>query len=255
MHKQMTDSSLRELLLCVSQGETSVDEAIASLRVEPFQNLEFATLDLHRELRKGFPEVIFCEGKSDEQVGLIFKNLARRSSKLLGTRASKRQFSAAQNLVPKLQYNELARCIWLDQYPNSPKSSGVVIVAAGTSDLPVVEEARLTLTLQGHEPSVIIDVGVAGLHRLFPHISTLQQANVVIVVAGMEGALPSVIGGLTDAPVIAVPTSIGYGANLQGLTAMLAMLTSCSSGIAVVNVDNGYGAARVAGAINGRITA
>ncbi|MFZ1752264.1 MAG: nickel pincer cofactor biosynthesis protein LarB, partial [Caldilineaceae bacterium] len=176
-----------------------------------------------------------------------------RSPRLLGTRASRAHFDAAKEQVADLQWHELARCLWMDREPDAPRSEGVVLICAGTSDLPVLEEAALTLDLMGHRPYRISDVGVAGLHRLFPHIPAIQAANVVVVVAGMEGALASVVGGLTNAPVIAVPTSVGYGASFGGVSALLTMLNSCASGVAVVNIDNGFGAGHLAALINKRI--
>jgi len=250
----MNEVSLRQLLNQLASGDLSVDATVEHLRSLPFEDLGFAQIDHHRALRWGFPEVVFCAGKTAEQVAGIVERLAARGSRVLGTRATLEQFDAARAAVPDLHYHALARCLWLDREPRQGRQEGVVIAAAGTSDLPVVEEAALTLSLLGHEPRRIVDVGVAGLHRLLPHIAALQQANVVIVVAGMEGALASVVGGLTDAPVIAVPTSVGYGASFGGLAALLAMLNSCASGVAVVNIDNGYGAGHMAALINSRIT-
>ena len=249
------EQRLRALLEQVARGEARIDDALATLRSLPYEELGFATLDHHRALRWGFPETIFCAGKTPEQVAAIAAQLALRGPRLLGTRVSPAQFEAARLQVPDLQYHELARCIWLDRAPDALRHHGVVVMAAGTSDLPVLEEAALTLDLMGHLPLRIVDVGVAGLHRLLPHIPTIQAAHVVIVIAGMEGALASVIGGLTDAPVIAVPTSVGYGASFGGLAALLAMLNSCASGMAVVNIDNGYGAGHMAALINARIVA
>lgn len=248
-------SATRALLAQVAEGEVDVETALASLRASPFEDIGYATLDHHRSLRWGFPEVIFCDGKTPAQVAGIAARLAETSPRILGTRTSREQFEAARAQVPDLQYHELARCLWLDREPDGPRHDGVVAVAAGTSDLPVLEEACLTLQLMGHAPRRIVDVGVAGLHRLLPHVSTLQAAQVVVVTAGMEGALASVVGGLTDAPVIAVPTSVGYGASFGGLAALLAMLNSCASGVSVVNIDNGYGAGHMAALINQRIMA
>jgi pyridinium-3,5-biscarboxylic acid mononucleotide synthase len=249
----MDQEEVRALLERVARGDESVDGAVAALRSLPFEDLGFATLDHHRSLRWGFPEVIFCAGKTSGQVAAIAARLAERGPRVLGTRASHEQYEAAHALLPDLQYHKLARCLWLDRTPDAPRHVGVVVAAAGTSDLPVVEEAVLTLQLMGHAPQRIVDVGVAGLHRLLPHIPAIQSANVVVVVAGMEGALASVVGGLTAAPVIAVPTSVGYGASFGGLAALLAMLNSCATGVAVVNIDNGYGAGHMAALINQRI--
>jgi len=249
----MNAEKLRELLEQVVGSKLSIDDAMAELRTLPFEDLGMARLDHHRLLRTGFPEVVYCAGKTPDQVAQIVERLAERSLQVLGTRADPSHYEAARAQVSDLAYAEAARCIWLDREPDRAKHDGVIIVAAGTSDLPVVEEATLTLDLMGHKPQRLIDVGVAGLHRLLPHIQTIQAANVVVVVAGMEGALASVIGGLTDAPVIAVPTSVGYGASFGGLAALLAMLNSCATGVAVVNIDNGYGAGHMAALINGRI--
>jgi NCAIR mutase (PurE)-related protein len=249
----MDAERLRELLEQVAGSKLGIDDALAELRTLPFEDLGMARLDHHRLLRTGFPEVVYCAGKTPDQVAQIVERLADRSSQVLGTRADPAHYEAAHAQVPDLAYHALARCIWLDRKPERAKHDGVIILAAGTSDLPVVEEAALTLDLMGHEPQQLIDVGVAGLHRLLPHIRTIQEANVVIVVAGMEGALASVIGGLTDAPVIAVPTSVGYGASFGGVAALLAMLNSCATGVAVVNIDNGYGAGHMAALINARI--
>jgi pyridinium-3,5-biscarboxylic acid mononucleotide synthase len=250
----MNEQSLRQLLSQIASGESSVDEGISALRTLPFEALEgFATLDHHRSLRGGFPEVIYCESKTPEQVAAIAARLAERGPRVLGTRASPEHFAAAAQRVPDLRYHEAARCIWLDREPDAPRHEGVVVICAGTSDLPVLEEAALTLEMMGHRPHRICDVGVAGIHRLLPHIPALQNANVVVAVAGMEAALASVVGGLTDAPVIAVPTSVGYGASFGGVAALLSLLNSCASGVAVMNIDNGFGAGHIAALINQRI--
>jgi hypothetical protein len=251
----MDPRDLRALLEKVAAGEETIEGAVTALRSLPYEDLEYATLDHHRSLRWGFPEVIFCQGKTPEQVAGIAARLAAQGPRLLGTRATPEQYEAARAEVPGLRYHQLARCLWLDREPERPRHPGVVAVAAGTSDLPVLEEAVLTLDLMGHRAHRITDVGVSGLHRLLPHISAIQTANVVVVVAGMEGALASVVGGLTDAPVIATPTSVGYGASFGGLAALLAMINSCASGVAVVNIDNGYGAGHIAALINQRIVA
>jgi len=251
----MDEQQVRKLLGAVAKGEQDVEGALQTLRSLPFEATDFVTFDHHRSLRWGFPEVVYCAGKTPGQVAIILARLAERNPRVLATRASAEHYAAARTVVPDLQYAELARCIWLDREPERARHAGVVIAAAGTSDLPVLEEATLTLDLMGHQTQRIVDVGVAGLHRLLPHVPTFQQANVVVVVAGMEGALASVVGGLTAAPVIAVPTSVGYGASFGGLAALLAMLNSCAAGVAVVNIDNGYGAACMAAAINQRIVA
>jgi NCAIR mutase (PurE)-related protein len=243
---------IHRLLERVASGEQSPEQAMDMLRSLPFESIEHATIDSHRALRQGFAEVIFCQGKTNEQVAQIVAHLGTRSDRVLGTRASPEQFQAASAALDGLEYDATARLLWLDRDPDRPRRSGAVVVAAGTSDLPVAREAALTLRLMGHEPETISDVGVAGLHRLLNHVPALQRANVVIAVAGMEGALPSVVAGLVAAPVIAVPTSIGYGASFGGLAALLAMLNSCASGVGVVNIDNGYGAGHLAAIINER---
>lgn len=241
---------LRALLHRVACREQTIDDALASLRSLPFEDLGFAKVDHHRQLRRGHPEVIYCAGKTADQVAQIAEALAARATRVLGTRATQEQFQAAAARVPDLQYDATARAIWLDRDPARPRAQGVAVVAAGTSDLPVAEEAALTLDLMGHRPSRFYDVGVAGLHRLLQQLPELRKANAVVVVAGMEGALPSVVAGLLAAPVVATPTSVGYGASFGGLAALLGMLNSCSPGMAVVNIDNGFGAAYMAASIN-----
>lgn len=246
----LDETSVRRLLARVAGGEQTVDAALADLRSLPFEDLGFAKIDHHRALRRGQPEVIFCEGKTPGQVAQIAARMALRSPRVLGTRASAAHVDAVRAELSDVRYDELARCIWIDREPDRPRRPGVALVAAGTSDLPVAREAAVTLDLLGHAPRRIDDVGVAGLHRLLAHLPELHEARVVIVVAGMEGALPSVVAGLIAAPVIAVPTSVGYGASFGGLAALLGMLNSCSPGIAVVNIDNGFGAAYLAASIN-----
>jgi hypothetical protein len=250
----LNEQTLRNLLTRVAQREQDVDDALAALRVLPFEEVDgFAKIDHHRDLRRGFPEVVYCAGKTPQQTAAIIERLAARASRVLGTRASAEHFEAAVARVPDLNYDETARALYLDLRPDEPRRDGVVLAAAGTSDLPVAEEAARTLDLMGHAPHRLYDIGVAGLHRMLHHLPILRQANVVIVVAGMEGALPGVVAGLIEPPVIAVPTSVGYGASFNGLAALLGMLNSCSPGVAVVNIDNGYGAAHVAAAINSRM--
>jgi NCAIR mutase (PurE)-related protein len=242
-------SALQKLLSAVQSGEMPIAAAVERLKHLPFEEMEDATIDHHRALRKGFGEVIYCAGKTPAQVAEIAARLAVRSDKLLGTRAAPDHFRAARRRVRGLQYDPLARVLYLDRDP-PPRHPGVVVIAAGTSDLAVAQEAVVTLRVMGHEPALIRDVGVAGLHRLLHHLPALRDARVVVAVAGMEGALPSVVAGLVAAPVIAVPTSVGYGSSFGGVTALLAMLNSCASGLAVVNIDNGFGAAYMAAMIN-----
>ena len=245
-----SEQSIRQLLDRVSSHDQSVDDALAALRVLPFEDLGHAKVDHHRTIRRGFPEVIYCAGKTAEQVAQIALCMSSRAPRVLGTRATSQQFEAARKLVSELQYDAIAGVLWLDREPDAPRISGIALIAAGTSDLAVAEEATRTLDLMGQRPEKFYDVGVAGLHRVLAQLPQLRQANVVIVIAGMEGALPSVVAGLIRAPVIAVPTSTGYGASFGGLAAMLGMLNSCSPGISVVNIDNGFGAAYQAAVIN-----
>jgi NCAIR mutase (PurE)-related protein len=234
----------------VASGKETIDEAEAKLGVLPFEDLGFAKIDHHREVRRGFPEVVYCAGKTPEQVADIAARLADHGATVLCTRANDAHAAAATAAVPGLNYDRTARALWLDAAPHRAPAAGVLLIAPGTSDLPVAEEAALTLDLMGHAPRRLYDVGVAGLHRLLHHLPDLRAARLIIVVAGMEGALPSVVAGLVAAPVIAVPTSVGYGASFGGLAALLGMLNSCSPGIAVVNIDNGYGAGHLAATIN-----
>lgn len=243
------EKSIRELLGQVAQGKCTADDALAKLRALPVENLEFARIDHHRSLRQGFTEVVYCAGKTPQQAAQIIAQLSKNHSKVLGTRATREHFDAAKALVPGLNYHELSRTIWLDG-ADEKKLGGIVIAAAGTADLPVAEEAAITLEIMGHAPKRVYDVGVAGLHRLLDELPVIQSANVLIVVAGMEGALPSVIGGLVSCPVVAVPTSVGYGTGMGGLAALLSMLNSCASGLTVVNIDNGFGAGCFAARVN-----
>ena len=248
----MTEDSLRALLQSVRSQDRSVDEAIARLRSMPFEDLGFAKVDHHRAIRCGFPEVIYCEGKTIDQVAEIFDCCARSGANLLATRASNEIHEAISQSHPNAQDHEMARAITLRQRDAVPSAGTIAIVSAGTSDLPVAEEARVTAEIMDQRTNCFYDVGVAGIHRLLAYSEALQAANVLVVVAGMEGALPSVVGGLVDCPVIAVPTSVGYGASFGGLAALLAMLNSCASGVTVVNIDNGFGAGYTASLINRR---
>jgi pyridinium-3,5-biscarboxylic acid mononucleotide synthase len=249
MAQGFDESALRELFAAVQSGAINVDHAVKRLKHLPFEEMDGVTLDHHRSLRKGFGEVIYCAGKTPIQVAEISQRLAARSTRILGTRATPEQYAAARRKVRDLQYDPPARVLWLKR-DNNPGLPGVIVIAAGTSDLPVAQEAERTLDIMGHEPVRIRDVGVAGLHRLLSHVKALHDAHVIIAVAGMEGALPSVVAGLVAAPVIAVPTSVGYGASFGGIAALLAMLNSCASGLSVVNIDNGFGAAYMAAMIN-----
>ena len=238
----MNSSSLRALLEHVQSGQTPIESALETLRDLPFEDLGFAKIDHHRALRQGFPEVVFGAGKTPAQIAQIAARLSARGGIVLITRASPEAFAAVQNEIPAATYDEMARLIQIDGA--KPKLDGKVgVLCAGTSDLPVAQEATLCLEAMGAETLSISDVGVAGIHRLFERLDEIRSCRALIVVAGMEGALPSVVAGLVSIPVVAVPTSVGYGAAFGGLAALLGMLNSCSNGIAVVNIDNGFGAA------------
>ena len=241
---------MEELLRRVSAGESSVDDALAQLKMLPFENLGFARLDHHRGLRKGFPEVIFGEGKTPEQIEELSGAILRRSDQLLVTRIEISAYDSVRKAAPDAVYDATARMAIVDRRKDVLKKTGVMVVCAGTADLPVAVEARVTAEAMGNQVCSLFDVGVAGLHRLLEHIEALQTANVLVVVAGMDGVLPTVVGGLVEAPVIAVPTSVGYGASFEGLSALLTMMNSCSPGVAVVNIDNGFGAGYLAATIN-----
>ena len=246
----MNRESLRQLLEQVQSGTLGVDDGLARLKNLPFEDLSFAKVDHHRDLRCGFPEVIYCEGKTTEQITAIFKANAASNFNVLATRADRDAYDAVRKARPEAEYHELARCITLRQSQADKSTSVIALVSAGTADLPVAEEVRVTAEIMDQTVQTYYDVGVAGIHRLLAHATDIQDAAVVVVVAGMEGALPSVVGGLVSAPVIAVPTSIGYGASFGGLAALLGMLNSCSNNVAVVNIDNGFGAGYLAATIN-----
>lgn len=246
----MEPSALRKLLEQVRDGSVSPDDAVARLRHMPFEDLGFAKVDHHRRLRSGLPEVIFSRGKTPRQVAQIFRKLAAQGGNVLATKADAAHFQAVKKLVRKAEYRESGQTIVLRQDNTLYGKGTVVVVSAGTSDIPVAEEALVTAEVMGNKVAHLYDVGVAGIHRLLSNRSVIDEARVVIVCAGMEGALPSVVGGLVRVPVIAVPTSIGYGASFNGLAALLGMLNSCASNVSVVNIDNGFGAGYVASMIN-----
>ena len=246
----MREETLRALLEQVRSGDLVVDQAVDRLRDLPFRDLGEAVLDSHRELRRGHPEVIYCAGKTVAQVKTIVAALLESDSDILATRATEAMAAAVAELWPAARYNSLGRAIVIQRRNRSLTDSHIAIVTAGTSDLPVAEEAAETALLFGNRVERINDVGVAGLHRLLAWLDVIRAARVCIVIAGMEGALASVVAGLVARPVIAVPTSIGYGANFGGLSALLGMLTSCAGGVGVVNIDNGFGAACLASLIN-----
>jgi NCAIR mutase (PurE)-related protein len=237
---------LRSLLEDVRAGRASPEQALERLKSLPFEDLGFARLDHHRALRRGFGEVVYGAGKTDEQVVAIVQAIASRGQNVLVTRTSARVHQALAERGLESHFHQDAACLTAVKTPPEPLPGRVAVVCAGTSDVPVAEEAALTAEFHGAAVDRVYDVGVAGLHRLLERAPTIRQATVVVVAAGMEGALPSVVGGLVEAPVIAVPTSVGYGASFQGLAALLAMLNSCAAGVAVVNIDNGFGAGYLA---------
>ncbi len=246
----MNESQIRKLLEQVSTGELSVDDASSRLRSLPFEDLGFARVDHHRALRCGFPEVIFCTGKTEAQVAAIAERIVTAGSDMLATRATSAMYDAVAARCPSAEYHETARVIVVQEAWQDRGIGEVLVVSAGTSDIPVAEEAAVTARVLGNRVECLFDVGVAGIHRLLSHRETIMNASVLIVVAGMEGALASVVGGLVSRPVIAVPTSVGYGASFNGLAALLAMLNSCASGVTVVNIDGGFNAGYAAGLIN-----
>lgn len=259
----MNRESVKDLLRDVRAKKISIEKGLQQLRTLPYQNLGFARVDTHRALRKGFPETIFCEGKSTEEIVKIIDNLVGEKADVLATRASRDVFQAVKECYPQALYFEKARAIIVKKKERTKRGKGkqvraplrdagtVLVVTAGTSDIPVAEEAAVTAEFTGSEVKKLYDVGVAGIHRLFDRSEELLKAKVIIVVAGMEGALASVVGGMVGCPVIAVPTSIGYGASFQGIAPLLTMLNSCAPGVAVVNIDNGYGAGYMASLIIG----
>ena len=240
----------RDLLEQVASGKLAPEKALDALSFQPAESLEFATIDHHRALRQGFPEVIFGEGKTDDQIVSIAQRILEHGNGVLATRVSASAAKAMQSAITGAEWNALGRTVFVrGKTPPDTKQGTVLVITAGTSDLPVAEEAAVTLTAAGCKVGRLTDVGVAGIHRILSKREALTDAAVVIVVAGMDGALPSVVGGLVRVPVIAVPTSVGYGASFQGIAALLTMLNSCASGITVVNIDNGFGAAMAAARI------
>lgn len=246
----MNPSSLKKLLQQLHLGAIKPDEAFEQLKKLPYENLGFANIDHHRALRKGFPEVIYCAGKTVEQVCAIARRIISAGNDLLATRASQEIYEAVKQADSRAVYNAIAGTIVLKQHKKRPTVGVVLITSAGTSDMPVAEEAAVTAETLGSRVERLYDVGVAGLHRLLDNKEKLLKARVIVVVAGMDGALASVIGGLVDKPVVAVPTSVGYGASFGGISALLAMLNSCAAGVATVNIDNGFGAGCMAHMIN-----
>ena len=243
-------TEIKEILEAVKDGSMSVDDALLKLKADPFEDIGFAKVDFHRQIRQGFPEVIYGAGKTPEQIIAIIETMKKRNQdRILITRLSE---EAAQKIAETedITYDKVSRTAYTGKYPEPDGIGTVVIATGGTSDIPVAEEAAVTAELFGNKVTRLYDVGVAGLHRLLSHKEEIMTASVIIAIAGMEGALASVIGGLADCPVIAVPTSVGYGASFKGLSALLSMLNSCASGVSVVNIDNGFGAGYLAGMIN-----
>lgn len=239
----------REILEQVKAGVISVEEAERFFRKPPVEEMGYARLDTHREIRTGFPEVVYCSGKPDEYLVNIFRKLAEENGEVLGTRADRRQYELVRAALPEAVYDQVSRILKIEK-PDKERKGRIAVCTAGTADIPVAEEAAQTAEYFGSRVERIYDVGVSGLHRLLARLDTIQEANCVVAVAGMEGALASVLGGLVSRPVIAVPTSVGYGASMHGLSALLTMINSCANGIAVVNIDNGYGAGYIATQIN-----
>lgn len=240
----------RTILEQLKKGEISVEEAELYFRKKPFEELDdFAKLDSHREIRSGFPEVVYCSGKSDQHLLRIYRHIFEARGEVFGTRASQEQYELIRGSIPSIQYDKVSRVLKYEK-EGKKRIGKIAVCTAGTADIPVAEEAACTAEFFGSYVERVYDVGVSGIHRLFARLEAIQTANCIIAVAGMEGALASVIGGLVDKPIIAVPTSVGYGASFHGLSALLTMINSCANGVAVVNIDNGYGAGYIATQIN-----
>ena len=247
----MTNMDTREILEKVKRGEISVEEAEGYFRREPFEELGYAKLDFHREVRTSFPEVIFCSGKPNQYLVSIYQKMVEATGRAFGTRATEEQYELVKKVLPQAIYDPVSRILKVEPEGGMPEGTGMIaICSGGTADVPVAEEAAQTAEYFGAHVERVYDVGVSGLHRILNRLDTIQKANCIVAVAGMEGALASVLGGLVSNPVIAVPTSVGYGASMHGLSALLTMINSCANGIAVVNIDNGYGAGYVATQIN-----
>jgi len=246
----MKEKDILKLLQDIRDGRTAVDEGVHYLKESLYKDLGFAKIDSHRAVRAGFPETIYCEGKTADQVTKIVQFMLTQDTNILATHVTPDIYEAVRALVPDAEYNEMAKTVTIRRKDFPPAKGYIAVITAGTSDIPVAEEAAVTAEILGNPVERIFDVGVAGIHRLIDRLDTIRGARVVIVIAGMEGALPSVVGGLVDKPVIAVPTSIGYGASFGGIAALLAMLNSCAAGVCVVNIDNGFGAGYAASMIN-----
>ena len=246
----MNLKEIEQLLQNVKGGQTSVGDAIETLKSLPYTDLGFAKIDHHREIRTGYPEIVYCAGKSTEHIKGIFSLMADKEKNVMGTRATPEMYEAVKSIIPEAVYYDVAKIISIKKIELTPPETVIGILAAGTSDIPVAEEAAITAELLGNNVNRIYDIGVAGLHRLLDKLADIRKCKAIVIVAGMEGALPSVVGGLVDKPVIAVPASVGYGANFGGLSALLTMLTCCATGVSVVNIDNGFGAGYTASMIN-----
>ncbi len=249
----MDEIEIKKMLESVKNGEISVENASEKLKTLQFEDIGYAKIDYHRKLRNGFPEVIYCEGKAEEHILGIMENMCLREVNILATRATKKVFEFVSKKIKNAKYNEKARIITVENTQIKKHGGKIAVVTAGTADIAVSEESAVTAEFFGNEVIRVYDVGVAGIHRLFANLSKINEASVIVVVAGMEGALASVVGGLSDKPIIAVPTSIGYGASFGGIAALLTMLNSCASGVSVVNIDNGFGAGYMAATINRQI--
>jgi len=246
----MNKDKIKKLLQDVHDGKVDVDRAMHELKAFPYEDLGFAKIDTHRHIRRGFPEVIFCQGKTTEQIVHIINHFAESEQTIMATRAGREVFEAIKKVRTDAAYHETARIILIGKLPENKTDKSVAVVSAGTSDMPVAEEAAVTAEVMGNPVERLYDIGVAGVHRLLDNREKLFSANVIVVVAGMEGALASVVGGMVDKPVVAVPTSVGYGASFKGIAALLSMLNSCAPGVAVMNIDNGFGGGYYAGLIN-----
>lgn len=241
---------MKKMLQDFKAGKVDLAEVMEKIKSLPYKDLGFAKIDTHRAVRKGFPETIFCQGKTISQVLKIIEILSKENHNILATKANKRIYSAVKKVYPNAEYNKFAKTIIINREQLKPKKGKILVITAGTSDIPVAEEAVVTAELMGNKVEKVYDVGVAGVHRLLDIKDKIFEANVLIVVAGMEGALASIVGGLTSQPVIAVPTSVGYGASFKGIAPLLTMMNSCSEGVVVVNIDNGFGAGYFASLIN-----
>ncbi len=241
---------MKKMLIDYKNGKISLKEILEEIKKLPYKDLGFAKIDTHRKLRKGFPETVFCKGKTIAQIIAIIENMNKENHNILATKANEKIFEAVKKKVPQAEYNNDAKMIVIRKEKIKPKKGKILIITAGTSDIPVAEEAVVTAELMGNRVEKVYDVGVAGLHRLFDIKEKIFNANVIIVIAGMEGALASIVGGLTSKPVIAVPTSVGYGASFKGIAPLLTMMNCCAEGVVVVNIDNGFGAGYFASLIN-----